>query len=879
MPTVAMPDGTTVEMPDKVDAATQSRLKAVLDKQRGNRPSSSMPSYGKGATGSWNEPNEGLDFADKTGLAAMTTTHEKRNFLEKKYGKDNVSLEWGDKGNEPRMFVRKNGKQIEVSDDMGFLPNLAAAGPEIAGMMALGPAGAEIGATLGAPLGPAGVAIGGVGGALVGSGVGAVGGFLAREAGKSAVGLQGKNAAQLKEQVKGEFTSGVIAEGTGQIVGKALRGGLPRKITGVTDESRDLFMRAKEGGAMPHWLSSGEDLKKLQRVEVDAAKVSGKAAKQFEANRKYVLSEVADVLKKGGMPPQYIQSVLDEIHNPTSAFSGKEVGEMVQKALQHHVEMLEQHVTQATKDANSVIDPLIATIKGAPSKPGALAMKVAKASKEAYDTFKNKASELYTSLHKATGGAAIVPMQPIRDAANGVLASLPKSVHSALVKELGKPAEQMTEYEIEQALTAKLFHIEMPKEDHITLEQAQNIRSILREKGAASIEGARSISQGQHLHLANSVDSAIDQAAEAPEAAAFVKQFRDVNTWYKDTRAKFYDASIEKLRGMMNTDTPPEPHQVVQIIRESGKSSVVAHVREMTSPAVWKRVQAEDLRMTLAKVSTIDATGARTIDGMKLLDLMSNDKASTLTRAIHNPFTVPQLKLLGNILAAKGGKLDPEVLKAGTIKDAITNIRAQEKALGEYVDKDLLAAFRDPKTPPEDVYQAVIGKESRTEAAFKLLGNDPAKIQGLRQAALEQLARRSEMSAMVDYGKNAMGEALKQFTPRQQELLFPKGLVGDIQKLDKIIRFIYPGLKEGTMASMHAGSVLEKPIRERLYIQAVKASTRWLVIRPTFMQYVLHGFPDRAEHRIIKAILQGSTLAEDQPETIQDEPPPNRRRR
>ena len=131
MPTVAMPDGTTVEMPDKIDAGTRGRLRAVLDKSKASGtapPQTSYGKYGHGATTSWAEPNEGLDFADKTGIAAMTTTHEKRNFLEKKYGKDNVSLEWGDKstGGEPRMFVRKNGKQIEVSDDMGFLPNHSA---------------------------------------------------------------------------------------------------------------------------------------------------------------------------------------------------------------------------------------------------------------------------------------------------------------------------------------------------------------------------------------------------------------------------------------------------------------------------------------------------------------------------------------------------------------------------------------------------------------------------------------------------------------------------------------------------------------------------------------------------------------------------------
>jgi hypothetical protein len=810
-----------------------------------------------GASASWTPLNEGLDTQDRVGLAMSDTMQEQKLSLERRYGKGSVVLAWGDKdtGGAPRMFLKREGKMIEVSkENSGVTASLIADSPILAGMAGGAAAGSEI------PV--VGTAIG----AAVGAGLG----YYAREAAKKAGGVQAKDAKQTAKLAAEEAAGGAAAEVGGTLIGKAagrvMRGELPRFFTGVTDESKRLFMRAKEGGAIPHWQTSGEDLKKLARVEVDAAKLTGRYVKQFDANRKYILSEVQGVLERGGMPPNYVKVVLDEIHNPTSAFSGREVGEMIQKAIQTHAADLDLGVQGALQAFDKTIAPRIQRLSEAAARPNShLASDVEALSTAAYADFKATASQAYGSIHAALDGAPIVPSAPIREAAQQILSKLPRSTASGVTRELG----QMGSTGAEDAMLLQEFGIELPKDDMLSLEQAQRIRTILRERGKASRLTPRTVSQGDHLHLSTSVDQAIDMAAEDPKVAPFVKTFRDVNSWYKDTRAKFLDPTITQLRGLSKTKTPPDPASVVALIRESGKTSTINEVRGIVGDSVWKDVQNQDLQHIINATTVRDAAGNRTIGGLKLLNYLDSERNAEVAKAIHGEARINELRELGKALGARAGKVSPEALASGSVKDAIKGVKDAQKELDDYLNKNLLAELRMPTRPPEEVYSSIVSNESRTIEAFKLLAADPVKQQALRQAALEQLARSAEIKVITDFGRNAMGESLKAFTAKQQELLFPKGLAGDLRELDKIIQFIYPGVHEGTMASMHAGAVLETPAlgkgghitKGRWFIQATKAVARWIALNPRFMQYVLHGIPLGPRRQIVKAVIEGSTKA------------------
>ena len=111
----------------------------------------------------------------------------------------------------------------------------------------------------------------------------------------------------------------------------------------------------------------------------------------------------------------------------------------------------------------------------------------------------------------------------------------------------------------------------------------------------------------------------------------------------------------------------------------------------------------------------------------------------------------------------------------------------------------------------------------------------------IRQAALEELARNANLSAIEKDGKKAMIRALNQFTRTQQDILFPNGLVSDIRKIGETIDFVFAHKPDVGMAGMHAGAVLEKPLAQRLYRQAIASITRMVVLHPSIARWIVTG--------------------------------------
>src|SRR5271156_6084310 len=133
-----MPDGSQVDMPDKIDPATQARLQSVLARQAKSKPQ--MPNFNpdRPFQGMFDKnPNDidyrtGLTVADRTALDEADNTKEKLKYLRGAYGEKNVKqLQDG------TLVVTKDGKQIAAesgSSGGGLVADLAAAAPEVAGM-------------------------------------------------------------------------------------------------------------------------------------------------------------------------------------------------------------------------------------------------------------------------------------------------------------------------------------------------------------------------------------------------------------------------------------------------------------------------------------------------------------------------------------------------------------------------------------------------------------------------------------------------------------------------------------------------------------------------------------------------------------------------
>jgi hypothetical protein len=834
--------------------------------------------------------NDTVGFFDRAALSAHNNINEKEMYLKKRgyeiSRRGGLSdLITGGKGKE-KLFVKKNGQEVEVPEDMGFFASMVGDSPEIAG----GVVGASEGAAFGAILGPAGA----LAGALIGSGVGALGGYAAKQVAKEAAGTYEQGTAEAVEGGLGAYTYGVLGEAGGRAIAKGAQKVLsghviPRFMSGATDESIAKTEKAWMGGARPPYVSVAPDSRKLARIEIDAEKLTGKYAKQDQRNQQYVLSEVRQTLADQGVPKPQLDAMMKMLQDPNApAFSGRDAGEVLQRAIQAQADVLEHHVGQAAAASDKLIETRLANIdRMIDAHPaGMLADDTADMIKNAKQQFSQAATDIYERIHASLGGARVVPTEPIRAAAKQITGMLPKSSVSGIVKEMSQLAGRNVSEE--DAVLMKEFGIAID-DDKISLRDAQRMRTILSERGGAT-DLTRNTVKGDHLAVARAVDDAIQEAGQDPQAMHAIKALNQADAWYKQNIAKFKDTAIKNLVKQTRSGMPPDPQRVVNIIASPGQSSRVGTLRPVLGDAVWKRVQSTHMGMVMQGATSMGERGGRVVDGMKLIDYLAKPENYSVFKAVHGEAAADDLREVGRMLAARKGTLSPEALITGDVRSSLEILRRSEERLDDYLNKNLLAELRDPKRTGEDVFRWVVepGKESRILEVSRQFGENSPQMAEIRQAGLEMLARNATLHSIEKEGTGAIDYALNQFTDTQRRLLFPNGMYDDLKALSETIKFIYPHKPDVGMAGMHAGAVLERPLlggkhgfwAGRLAKQMIAATMRFVVLHPAVARTLVTGRKQDTHwivrtanilKQIAKADIINSGLS-DQPE-VQNENP------
>lgn len=820
---------------------------------------------------------DGLSFADRAALSAHDSTSERQMYLQKVYGKDAVREQKGADG-KSKLFLKKDGKDIEIPDDFGFLADMAGHLPEMGGATW----GAIEGGAAGALGGPVGV----FAGAVIGSGVGALGGYAAKQVAKEAAGTYNKTTGEAIESGAQAYSEGALGEiggrAVGKLVSKTLSGRIPKFFTGATDESIELTKKAWAGGALPPYASMAPAARKLSRIEIDAEKLTGRYKKQDERNQQFILSELRETMQTSGMTKPQVDELMRAISDPHAApFTAREAGDVLKQGVQAQVQTLEHHVTQAAAASDKLIDARLSNIdRLIDAHPaGMLADDTADMIKNAKQQFSQTASGIYDKIHASLGGARVVPTEGIRAAAGQITSLLPKSILSNMVKEASALAKRNVTPE--DAVLLKEFGIDVGT-DKISLKDAQRIRTVLSERGGAT-DLTRNTVKGDHLLVARAVDDAIQEAGQDPMAAPAIAALNQADKWYKANIAKFKDTAVKKLVKDTRSGMPPDPQRVVNILASPGQSARTETLRQVLGDGVWKRVQSLHMGMVMQGVSSTGEKGSRLVDGMKLIDYLSKPENLSVFKAVHGDAQAADLKEIGQMLAARKGTMSPEILAQGDVRGALDVLRTSEKRLDDYLKGNLLAELRDPRKTGEDVFRWAVepGKESRLFEVVRQFGEHSQQMAELRQAALEMVARNASLKAIDEHGNQALESAILEFTDTQRSLLFPNGLDKDIRKLGETIRFIYPFKSGATrdigMAGMHAGAVLEMPLRKRLYRQAVAAVARFVVLHPVVARWIVTGRdPDTpwiySAAQIVKQMVKMGMIDElpDQPEVERD---------
>jgi hypothetical protein len=154
---------------------------------------------------------------------------------------------------------------------------------------------------------------------------------------------------------------------------------------------------------------------------------------------------------------------------------------------------------------------------------------------------------------------------------------------------------------------------------------------------------------------------------------------------------------------------------------------------------------------------------------------------------------------------------------------------------------------------PEDTYHWLVtpGQTDRLERFVKIMGENSVVVEAVRQRGLRHLLAGALDRAESGEAIGALEKELSQFTVKQQKLLLPKGLAGDLKLFANEAQFLYPKIQDPAMAGFTAGTIMQKAFYKRLYTQGYYSLLRAALQQPGMIRRMAIGFRGDSAQRII----------------------------
>jgi hypothetical protein len=783
------------------------------------------------------EQSEELPFLTMAHMKTLDNNEEKRLYLSKLYGQKNVQEKDGQ--------ILVNGKSIkEPGWFKGMVGDVVGNYPQLAGMAA--------GATEGAELGAAGGPLTALGGGVLGAGIGAFSGKAAQEGVKAFQGEEAKSPSQLGESLSKATVGGAEGEMGGKIlntaVGKAMTGKLPEWITGTTKEVAEKSKSLIDRGAKLPSSSIAPYFKKFQRIEDINRRISGPYASADATNRKVLGDLSKDVLKEAGIPESHLDAVYKDIASGAHAVDTKEAGEAAKKAITAHKEAIMGTLDKSVKAVEQNLDVQLSQLhKVASSYPaGSLGVDVSKGFMDARKAFSTAFSTAYRRIDKMLGGKPVVPVDDIVREAKRVI-QVSKGIQTPQVaKQMSGLAANKPDQEVTELFKSLDIDLPAAKEGKLTLEQAQRMRTLLRER--ANKPGlTQGVTEKEASQLEGAINLAIRKAANDPAAKEAIPLLLDVDKRYALGIKKFNDSELKTITDRYkSTGIVPDPQQVVDHLIRSGESSRAEMIKSVLPQDVWKRVVSQDLK---GMIDSATDKASMTVSPDKLLSTVASRGA--MLDAVHGKGTASALRDYAKHLAVFEEKMPIEQVANKDFAQLAHEWQAAKAASDTYMKDNFLNELTNPKKPPEAVYDFLTepGQTARLKEAIKVIGKDSEAARLLTTTATKKL-----VAGMLD-GINESGytvngsisRELKKYTAEQQAILFPNELTDSMRKLADDAQMLFPDRSDEAMAGMTAGAKMQMPTLQRWWYQFMSGMGNYLVRHQAIQRYLFIG-RDRGEH-------------------------------
>lgn len=807
----------------------------------------------------------GSPFAVRVNMQRSDNPEEARALLESVYGAGNIGQdkkgEWwfkDEEGNKVAVHPTQAPSSFrELSKTLGptlsgmpvgplppvetmakvadFINSLAPKLSESVVAAAAPTAGSVLGGVAGAPLGPGGV--------MLGQGLGYSAGKSLDEMVKGLQGFFRKNPGQTAHAVAGpEAAMNMLMPGAAPS-----RAAVRKDFFGVTPQTASMAKEAMEEGARPPIGAVAPEASGFEFKRKLAADVSGGGKwMHHEQNTAWLEDQINKFLQSTGMSAHDARMIIDDAWRGASAVDGKAAAQSIVDAATHQHQMLQRVATKHQTDARGVTDAFENLLRNwSKNVPEMMGQDLGQTILQARQKFSGEMKNAYGAWSKAAGDNAVVPIDDAIVAARDIVKSSPPNAVPDFIAQLAKR-------ELGERVTVA--------EAHDARTMANTIQRNMTENGR--------LDPTFQYHYWDAVEKAFDNGINKVALATpgdLGQALKAIDTDYAKGIVTFKNGIARSLINDIQRGQVPQPWQVAKDILEKGSLQDVQNVKRYLKPEQQEQVAKAFVDNLLrASSSQADDQSAKLVLNPNTL-LRNLEQYDDVMKQFMSPKFRGELHEFANSLRAVDGKLDPDFLRAGPLRQKIAEWREADRQLDAFVTSNPLKAFRAGDAAAKDKalnFIATPGNRAQVVDVMKQLS--PAERQEVQMYVVSRLFG-DVMETTPELNKKVTGDAIKnwlgRYTTEQLDVLLPRGLANDLSRLGDKINFLFKGSAPEELQSIGMTSANVKN-KSFLNPNALRKRIAWYTTTLAVHQPgVLSWFADIAERDPTAARLVGSMLA------------------
>ena len=344
---------------------------------------------------------------------------------------------------------------------------------------------------------------------------------------------------------------------------------------------------------------------------------------------------------------------------------------------------------------------------------------------------------------------------------------------------------------------------------------------------------------------------------------------RKADETYSQGIRKYEDAQINQIVARARTGVMPDPSKVADMLLKPEESGRARAIKGMVGDRVWRRVAAEDWRNVM-EAAKDPQTGE--ISARKIAQAIQAREKNGMLDLTYEPQIARDMRLYSRRLDARGGKIPSTALTPDNFAHKMGELEVLQQKQDNFLKGNYLSALSKPGPLADDAVNFVLkpGEETRLMEAQAFFGDTSPQMTSIRNQATKELLNSAVVTTQTGAGTTIEGEgiekALRRFTPRQQEILFPGGLADDMRRLAKEIRFMFPAKQDQLGGALISGMIKNMPLPVRVPMMIYYEGLAWIFSQPGTVRALANGLKpgpgQEATRESIRMIFRASLAGE-----------------